>query len=148
MTLLKGFILLAALTLLPTALVDIPAMGDYLNHLARMHLLADVGTANENPYYEVIFALYPNLAMDLVVPQLSKVMDVETATRLFFLCAQILIVGGAIALEFAVKGRHEISGFMALLTLQSTPFSHGFVNFEFGMGIALFGIASWIGLQN
>jgi hypothetical protein len=41
-------ILLAALLLLPTLLVDIPAMADYLNHLARMHVLADAGTANAN----------------------------------------------------------------------------------------------------
>src|SRR5437868_5216927 len=76
-------IVLSALSLLPTLLVDIPAMTDYLNHLARMYLLADAGTANENPYYQVSFALYPNLAMDLIVPQLARLLDVERATRFF-----------------------------------------------------------------
>jgi len=137
-------IALATLSLLPTLLVDIPAMGDYPNHLARMHLLANVGTANENPYYVVLLALYPNLAMDLVVPRLAKLMDVETATRLFFFFGQLLIVGGAIVLEYVVKRRHEIGAFGALLALHSMPFSLGLVNFEFGMGLALFGIAGWI----
>src|SRR5438034_4854564 len=42
-------ILLVAASLLPTLLVDIPAMADYLNHLARMYVLTDAGTPNENP---------------------------------------------------------------------------------------------------
>src|SRR5436309_7625063 len=82
-----AIILLGAVSLLPTLLVDIPAMADYLEHLARMYVLTDAGTANENPYYEVSFALYPNLAMDLAVPQLARFMSVENATRLFFLLA-------------------------------------------------------------
>ena len=141
-------ILLAALSLLPTLLVDIPAMADYLNHLARMHLLADAGTANENPYYEISFALYPNLAMDLIVPQLARFLEVERATRFFFLGSQVLIVAGAITLEWTIKRRHEMAGFAALLALPSMPFSFGFTNFEFGLGVALFGIASWIACEH
>jgi hypothetical protein len=141
-------ILLAALSLLPTLLVDIPAMADYLNHLARMHLLVDAGTANENPYYQVSFALYPNLAMDLIVPQLARFLDVERATRFFFLGSQVLIITGAITLEWTIKRRHEMAGFAALLALPSTPFSFGFTNFEFGLGVALFGIASWIACEH
>src|SRR5262245_64769061 len=98
-----AFFLLAALSLLPTLLVDIPAMADYLDHLARMYVLTDAGTPNANPYYEVSFALYPNLAMDLAVPQIARFMSVENATRLFFLIAQILVITGAIAIEWTVK---------------------------------------------
>ena len=140
--------MLATLSLLPTLLVDIPAMADYPNHLARMHLLTSAGTPDENPYYRIVFALYPNLAMDLIVPQLARLISVESATRLFFLCAQLLVVTGAIALEVAVKRRHEIAGFAALLVLHCMPFSLGLVNFEFATGLALFGIAAWIACQN
>src|SRR6266436_7515898 len=141
-------ILLVAASLLPTLLVDIPAMADYLNHLARMYVLTDAGTPNENPYYEISFALYPNLAMDLIVPQLAKFLEVERATRFFFLGSQVLIVIGAITLEWTIKRRHEMAGFAALLALPSTPFSFGFTNFEFGLGVALFGIASWIACEH
>lgn len=142
------FVALATFALLPTLLVDIPAMADYPNHLARMHLLTKVGTPDENPYYLIAFALYPNLAMDLIVPQLARFISVESATRLFFFCAQVLVITGAIAVEVAVKRRHEIGGFAALLVLHSMPFSLGLVNFEFGTGLALFGIAAWIACQN
>src|SRR5262245_50557473 len=140
-------ILLCVGSLLPTLLVDIPAMSDYLNHLARMYVLADAGTANQNPYYEISYLFYPNLAMDLVVPQLARFIDVESATRLFFLSAQILVVTGAIAIEWTIKRQHEIAAFAALLALQSMPFAYGFTNFEFGVGVALFGIASWIACE-
>ena len=131
----------ALLVLLPTLLVEIPAMADYPNHLARMYLLANPAA---NPYYIVSSALYPNLAMDLIVPQLARFMSVESAGRSFVLLSQLLVVSGAIALEFAVKGRHELAGWTAPLCVYSMPLSFGFVNFEFGTGIALFGIASWI----
>jgi hypothetical protein len=119
-------------------------MADYLNHLARMHLLVDAGTADENPYYEISFALYPNLAMDLIVPQLARYLDVERAARFFVFGSQLLILAGAIILEWTVKRRHEMAGFAALVALPSMPFAFGFTNFEFGLGIALFGIALWI----
>ena len=46
------------------------------------------------------------------------------------------------------QGRHEMAGFGALLALPSTPFSFGFTNFELGLGVALFGIASWIASEH
>jgi hypothetical protein len=142
-----GFLLLFLAAITPTLLVPIPAMEDYLDHLARMYVLTTARTSDANPYYQVSWALYPDLAMDLTVPQLARFMDVQTAGKLFFITAQLLIITGAIALEMSVKRHHEMSGFAALLTLYSAPFSFGFVNFEFGTGIALWGIALWLALS-
>ncbi len=138
------FALLTAASLLPVFLTPIPAMVDYPNHLARMYILSHAGAADANPYYEVTWALYPNLAMDLLVPQLARLTGVEDATRLFLLFSQLLIVGGALALERVIKGRLHIAGFAALMFLYSLPFSWGFVNFEFGLGLALWGIATYL----
>lgn len=139
--------LLVAAALAPTLMVDIPAMADYPNHLARMYILAAAGTPDQSSYYQVTWGLYPNLAMDLIVPQLARLLGVEAATKAFFLFSQALIVSGAMALEWTVNGRHRIAGFAALLTLQGLPFAMGFVNFEFGMGVALWAIAAWLALQ-
>ncbi|MGA7993946.1 MAG: hypothetical protein WCA28_03455 [Bradyrhizobium sp.] len=138
------FALLAAASLLPVLLTPIPAMVDYPNHLARMYLLSQNGTPDANPYYEVRWALYPNLAMDLLVPQLARLISVENATRLFLLLSQLLIVGGALLLERVVKGRVQLAGFAALMFLYCLPFSWGFVNFEFGLGVALWAIAAYL----
>jgi hypothetical protein len=136
--------LLVAAALAPAIMVDIPAMVDYPNHLARMYVLAAAGTPDQSPYYIVTWGLYPNLAMDLIVPPLGRLIGVEAATKAFLLSSQVLVVTGAIAIEWVVKGRHAIAGFAALLTLFGLPFAMGFVNFEFGLGVALWGIAAWL----
>ena len=127
----------------PVLLVALPAMPDYPNHLARMYVLAAAGTPDANPYYEVSRTLYPNLAMDLIVPPLARILGVEVASKVFLIATQLLMVSGAIALELAVKKRHEISGLAAVMLLYSFPFAWGFLNFQFGLGVALWGLAAW-----
>ncbi|WP_249139391.1 hypothetical protein [Bradyrhizobium japonicum] len=136
--------MLVAVSFLPVLLTPIPAMVDYPNHLARMYILSQNGTPDANPHYEVTWAFYPNLGMDLLVPQLARLMSVENATRLFLLLSQLLIVGGALLLEWVRKGRVHLAGFAALAFLYCLPFSWGFVNFEFGLGLALWGIAVYL----
>ena len=136
--------LLFAASVVPVLSVEIPAMIDYVNHLARMHLLVDAAAGRPNPAYEIDWRLYPNLAVDLIVPVAARFVSVETAVRLFLLVSQTLVVSGAIALELKVRGRHQLSGFAALIALYSLPFLWGLMNFEFGCGIALWAIVFWV----
>jgi hypothetical protein len=136
------FAVLLGLSLCPVLLTPIPAMVDYPNHLARMYLIARAGTPDANPFYQIVWALYPNLAMDLLIPQMARLVGVEAASRLFLLLSQILIVSGAMAIERVVKGRIQIAGFVAVMFLYSLPFALGFLNFEFGLGLALWGVAA------
>ncbi len=143
------FVALLLVTLAPVLWFAIPpAMVDYPNHLARMFILSRDGTAHAHPYYQVTWALYPNLAMDLLVPPFGRMIGVESATRIFYLLSQILIVTGPMAIERVVKGRIEIAGYVALMFVYSLPFAWGFVNFEFALGCALWGIAAALALQD
>ena len=143
------FALLFAAALAPVLWFNIPAaMVDYPNHLARMFVLSRDGGIHEHPYYQVTWSFIPNLAMDLLVPRVGRLIGVETADRLFYLLSQILIVTGAMAIERAVKGRIHIAGFVALMFLYSLPFAWGFENFEFGLGCALWGFACAVLLQD
>src|SRR2546421_6878789 len=123
------FALLAAASLLPVLLTPIPAMVDYPNHLARMYILSQNGTPDANPHYEVAWAFYPNLGMDLLVPQMARLISVENATRLFLLLSQLLIVGGALLLEWARKGRGPLAGFAAVALPYFLPLSLGLGDF-------------------
>lgn len=143
-----AFLGLLVISVCPVLIVDIPAMVDYPNHLARMSVLVRDGTPAANPFYEVVWRFYPNLAMDLVVPPLARLVGVESATKAFLVLSQLLLVSGAVAIELSVKRRMESAGFFALLYLYSWPFAFGFVNFAFALGIALWGIAAWIGLRD
>jgi hypothetical protein len=141
-----GILFVAAL--LPLGFVDVIPMTDYPNHLARMHLLAAAGTPDANPFYDITWKLYPNLAADLLVPQFARLMSVETALKLFLGLSQFLIVTGAIAIERQIRGRHLASGLAALLVLFNVAFNGGLLNFEFAVGIALWAIAIWIKLRD
>jgi hypothetical protein len=142
------FGVLFAFSLALSLATPIPAMLDYCNHLARMYILAADRAGEASPFYQVNWAFYPNLATDLVVPWLARFLDVELAARVFLAVSQVLVVSGAVALEFVVKRRFESSGFIALLYLYSVPFAWGFLNFEFSMGVALWGIAVWLALRS
>ena len=72
-------VLFAALTLLisiPIWTHPLPPLSDYVNHLARMHVIA---TLAKNPqlasFYEIDWQVIPNLTMDLIVPLLARVMN-------------------------------------------------------------------------
>src|SRR5450432_513249 len=141
------FVILLGFSFAPVLLTPIPAMVDYPNHLARMYLISRAHTPDANPFYQIVWALYPNLAMDLLIPQMARLIGVENASRLFLLLSQVLIVTGAMAIERVVKGRIQIAGFVAVMFLYCLPFTWGFLNFEFGLGIALWGIAAALLIQ-
>src|SRR4051794_10802359 len=62
--------------------VEIPAQIDYVNHLARMHLLYDAAHGQLNPYYAVEWKLILNQACDLIVPQIARWTGVNIAMKL------------------------------------------------------------------
>ena len=55
--LLAIYLLLGVAALLPLALVDLPALVDYPNHLARLHIVANIGTDEAlAANYQVVWA--------------------------------------------------------------------------------------------
>ncbi len=129
--------------MIPTLVVPIPAMLDYLNHLARMYLLTGAPSAT----YAVHLRLCSDLAMDLVVPALARIVSVQIAAKVFLGACEVLVVTGAMALEWAVKRRQRLGGPGGLLVLFSLPFAWGQLNFMFGLGLAAWGVALWIALR-
>src|SRR5689334_15764060 len=92
----SALVVLIVTAISPALAVDIPAIADYPNNLARMYILSSAGSPAENPFYEVKTALIPNLAMDLLVPHFVQLVSVASATKAFFVLSQILIVSGAV----------------------------------------------------
>ena len=139
--------MLTAIALSPVFLVELPAMIDYPNHLARMHIIVATGTPDANPFYQVNWLPYPNLAVDILVPQMARIVGVETAMKSFLILSQLLVVSGAVALEHRIKGRVLFSGFASLTVIHCLPFEGGQLNFEFGLGIALWALTSWFAFE-
>ena len=71
----------------------VPPLSDYVNHLARMHVIADIAhDPNLARFYEIDWAPVPNLMMDIVVPMLARFMSVYLAGQIFLLSMLALMV--------------------------------------------------------
>src|SRR6267378_1368877 len=99
-------VLFATLTLLvsiPIWTHPLPPLSDYVNHLARMHVLA---TVSKNPllagFYEINWQVIPNLTMDIIVPRLAQVMNIYLAGQVYIVTMFALIISGTLVLNRAL----------------------------------------------
>jgi hypothetical protein len=138
---------LFAVTSLPVMAAHVPSLVDYVNHLARIYIIANDGRdAALSQYYAVHWALIPNLSMDLVVPPLVRVLGIYAAGKLFLLVIIALLVTGPHAIYHALYRRFSSWPFVACLFIYNDSFSGGLTSYLFGVGVALWGVAAWISL--
>src|SRR3954470_8893451 len=145
------FVLFLVCTLLisvPVWTHPLPPISDYINHLARMHVIA---TLHKNPllsqFYEINWQVIPNLTMDLVVPQLARIMNVYAAGQVFIVLMFALIISGTLALNRVLIGRWSLLPLAAFPMLYSYMFLVGLMNYLCGIGVALWALAAWITLR-
>lgn len=140
--------MLLAAAATPVLSVKIPGMVDYPNHLARMYAIGSIrGDPLLAQYYAVHWRLIPNLAMDIVVPALARYGDIFVAGRVFILATMLLMLSGPFAIEAALFRRLSAWPLIGFLFIYNWIFFYGFVNYLFGVGCALWGIAAWIALR-
>lgn len=84
--------------LAPLFLVDVPSVLDYPNHLARMYVLA-FGAHDPilSRMYEQHWAIIPDLAIDLVLPEMLKFLPIYLAGRLVLAATLLMPLLGVIA---------------------------------------------------
>jgi MFS family permease len=139
------YLVLAAATLFPLLTVDFPPLADLPNHLARAHIMGDLGT---NPdlarHYSVDWQLLSFQSSDLILPWLVKWVGVETAARLFIIATFATMIGGVLALHKVLFGRIGPWPALAFLLLYNFMFGWGLLSYLFTMGLALILLADWI----
>jgi hypothetical protein len=140
--LLAGLALLALYSV-PLFSAVLPPLFDYPNHLARFAILATGG----NEFYEVRWAPLPNLAGDVIVPLLARAMPLVIAGKLFLVMIFALILGGTAWLNRAVSGAWRFWPLLAAAFLYNLQLRWGFLNYLFGLGLALCGAALWLTLE-
>lgn len=139
------FLALICIWLIPVWSVDFPPLVDYPNHLARMSILSDGGAdPHLREYYDIRWAVLPNLAMDVAVPFMARFISVPAAGKAFITLIFLLLAGGAMALHRVLFGQWTPWPLIAFLFLYNRPFLWGFMNFLFGLGVALWILAAWI----
>src|ERR1700730_366809 len=142
------FILLLAITSIPVVLHPWPPMSDYINHLARMQVIANINTDPDLArFYEIDWQLIPNLMMDLIVPSLTRVMNIYVAGQTYTIASFVLILSGTVALHRQLFGRWSVLPLIAFPLLYNNVFLVGTMNYVFGIGLALWALASWVWLR-
>ena len=134
--------ILAIIFIVPLWCVHSPGMPDYPAHLAGFHLIA--GETQRSAYYTVHWLFLPNLASELLVPALARVLPLETATKLFLSLAVALWVLGPTAIYRALFGRFGAAPLAGALFAYNANFTWGFFNYYFAAGLSFLVFAAWI----
>ena len=136
---------LTAAVLAPFLAVEFPAMGDTLNHLARMHVLTALPqSADLQRYYSIHWSPIPYLAMDVIVPLLARVLPIYLAGKLFVCACVLMPAAGTACLHYAVHRRARLVPAAAFLLCTNYLLALGFLNYLFAVGCAMMLFAGWI----
>jgi hypothetical protein len=137
--------LLSVTLLAPLALVDLPPLLDYPNHLARAVVLAfGAGDPVLSRMYAAHWAIIPNLGVDLMLAPLLHGLPIHLAGRIAIGCAILLPVIGTIAYSRTTFGVRSAWPLASGLVAYNATLLLGFVNFTTAIGIALLLAAAWI----
>jgi hypothetical protein len=137
------FVVFLAIVSVPLFSTVLPPLVDYPNHLARLHLIAEGG----NWFYAVRWAPLPDLAADLIVPVLARAMPLAMAGKLFLVLTFALIAGGTVWLNRVATGCWRLWPLLTFLLLYDRILLWGFINYLFGLGVAICGVALWLALE-
>ena len=142
------FAVLMAAMALPVLTHPHPPLTDYMNNLARAHVISAIGAdADLQRFYAIEWRLIPNLMIDLVVPALHRFMSIYLAGQIFMIAALALILSGTLALHRALFGRWSALPLVASILLYNEVLLVGVVNYIFGIGLALWALAAWVKLR-
>lgn len=138
-------LLLFLAALMPLALVDGPALIDYPNHIARLHILGNIDRdALLAANYQVHWGPMPNLAMDILAWPLLGSMKAETLGLLLTGLTMTLLMAGTLILHRVLYGQIGLWTTAAWLFLYNHLLIMGFLNYLFAVGLALLLLAGWI----
>jgi hypothetical protein len=133
-------VLLAA----PFFIFDTIPLYDLPNHIARQHILFGDGAAGADAYYRADWRFLPNLALEGATFALHRFVSVDGAIRVFLAATVVQLFLGAVALNRALSGAARPFALPAALFAFSGPLMFGFVNYCFGLGMALWVFAAWL----
>ncbi|OYX11522.1 MAG: hypothetical protein B7Z15_11670 [Rhizobiales bacterium 32-66-8] len=137
-----------ALVAIPVVTHPLPPLSDYVNHLARMQIIAE-GARDPDlaRYYSLEWAVIPNLMMDLLVPIIDRVTNVYVAGEIYTLACFALILFGTQLLHRALFGQWSVVPLLAAPLLYNGIFLIGVMNYVFGIGLALVALSCWVLLR-
>lgn len=119
-------------------------MVDAPNHLARLHIMASPTGSPLRQMYAMVWALIPDLGIDLVYASLRGLVSPETTLRICVSLSFLLILSAIGMMQRTLFGRLSYSASAAPIFLFGSSWHVGYVNFLMGSSIALMALAIYI----
>ncbi len=139
---------LAVLVLLPVIFTQYPPLTDYPGHLARSYILLNLPhSAVLQRYYRDAMQAQPNLAMDLLIPPMARLVSIYAAGRIFVGLTLLAMAGGCILLHRALHGRWSSWPVIGFLFVYNRLFLWGFLGYLFALGVALAAAGAWYAMR-
>ena len=139
------YLLLTIMVLTPVFAVQVPCLGDYLNHLARIDIMSKLSSSRVlQGFYDINWKFVPYFGMDIPTLLLGHIMPIYMAGRLFIAVCVLMPVAAVATLRFAVHGRVGFVPVLAYLFCYNYLLERGFLAYLFSVGLAIFLFAGWI----
>ena len=139
------YAVLTVVVLVPVFSVQVPCLGDYLNHLARISILGKLsGSPGLAGFYDTRWKFVPYYGMDIPVLALSRVMGIYAAGRVFVAVCVVMPVAAVIVLRRVVVGRVGLVPVIGYLFCYNYLLERGFLAYLFAAGLAVMLFAGWI----
>jgi hypothetical protein len=139
------YVVLAAAVAWPFYSVSVPSLGDTLNHVARIHILMNVGHSETlSRFYSDVWRLVPYFGMDAPVALLAPALGLYGATTAFVMLCALLPVMGAATLHYVLHRRLSLVPATAFLLSYNYLLARGFLPYLFMAGLAVMLFAGWI----
>lgn len=142
------YLALLMLVAYPLAIIHHPPLVDYANHLARMYILLHPDNALLDRFYQIDWKPIPNLAMDVTVPLLAKVLTLAQAGKVFILYIFILLTSGPMFLHWVLYRKLSAIPLISFFFLYNGSLLGGSLNFLNGCGFAIWALALWLWLRD
>jgi len=143
--------LTVALAVAHAALVlaaPMPPLHDYPGHLARIHIMTQLGQSEHlQLYYDYAWLIRHNTGTDLLIFALAHVMPIEMAGRLVAAAIPALTLLGLAWLRIKVHGRCDSLVLLAAPYAMGVWFGWGFLNFCLAVALALIAFALWLDVR-
>ncbi len=131
--------------MVPVLSVQVPCLGDYLNHLARISIMGKLGnSAALDAFYDNRWKFVPYYGMDLPVLALSRAIGIYAAGRIFAAVCLLMPVAAVMVLRRVAVGRVGLVPVLAYLACYNYLFARGLFPYLFTVGLAIGLFSAWI----
>ena len=147
-TIVGASVIMGIALLIPLLFTTVAPSCDGYFHIARMVVLQDPAAPFVRDWHALDWHLIPNLAMDLIVPALSKTFPTLVSVNIFIALTLELLFFGTIALHWAIYRQLSWFPLISGLIIYNQIFFIGFLNYLFSVGLALIIGALWFYLRD